>query len=880
MQDIFDLLLTPPGDLYYHLALLFTLQIFLSVAWGYRVRSGRSAEANRLLWAASGMLLGRVALVIASAVVGSGVLPAAALLPPLERFVDLTLIALAAWAFLSLFRHHRRLALALLTTVLLLAALTYVYFAATWPAAEANGFQYNTYWQSTAWDIASLLLAVAATLLLFFWPRPGQWLVAAALLAWTAGHLLQMLLVSTAPHLAGVARLANLVALPLLTAQAFQEALQHGPSPTPRVRANALAQPIALTQRVESATDLEAGLAAAIPDIAAYLGASTAAVGLPTTGAIPAIRIVASFPANNPPSYPLLLKSHTLLDAAANTRQPQQTDAATDHEAAFLLRRLGVREPGPLLVEPLANDQELVGMLLLGNPAGRETFSALQYEKANVIAQLLAAVLTRAARQRRTTRESQEMAASLREQDTIQAQRLTTLAQELDQARQETQEFARRATEFERMAERQRIRADELAELLHIREEEAREISTATPTAIYEEEIRQLTESRDAVQAELIQWKEHAQTLEAQIQQAQRQPSAPVPSKTQPASLSGILIADSRGNIILADPEAQRLTGRPASDLLGAPLYSAFSDPLWAQAVGQLIGETDPETNNSCTLRQNEQLIHVGLYRTTNGTDQPGNYVALLRSESWPDNHVEVITSLTQELRTPMTSIVGYTDLLLGESVGILGEGQRKFVQRIKANVERLNSLMNDLIGIMVIDAGRIELTAESVDITRVIEEVIMGLSTQFRERDLTVRLDMALELPPIQADRDSLYQIMLHLLSNACQCSRPGSQVLVSSLREESVEEGLIPNLVISIADTGGGIAPEDMPRVFQRFYRADNPLIAGLGDTGVGLAIAKALVEAHGGRIWVESVVDVGSTFRFILPLARKGVEIAGDG
>jgi signal transduction histidine kinase len=222
-----------------------------------------------------------------------------------------------------------------------------------------------------------------------------------------------------------------------------------------------------------------------------------------------------------------------------------------------------------------------------------------------------------------------------------------------------------------------------------------------------------------------------------------------------------------------------------------------------------------------------------------------------------------------------MTSILGYIDLLIGESVGILGETQHQFLQRVKANIERMGGLLNDLIKVTTIDAGHITLSPEAVDLINVIEEAIISLSTQFSERNVAVQMDMPSELPPIHADRDSLYQIVQHLLSNACQCSQADSQVLVRARLEEYGDriDGLPSYLFVSVADSGGGIVPEDQRRVFQRLYRADNPLIAGLGETGVGLSIAKALVEAQGGRIWVESEIGVGSTFSFILPLLLDG-------
>jgi signal transduction histidine kinase len=197
---------------------------------------------------------------------------------------------------------------------------------------------------------------------------------------------------------------------------------------------------------------------------------------------------------------------------------------------------------------------------------------------------------------------------------------------------------------------------------------------------------------------------------------------------------------------------------------------------------------------------------------------------------------------------------------------------QRQFLRRVKSNVERIKILLDDLIRVTAIDSGQVSLSPEPVNIIRVIEDAVMALSAQFSERDLTVQLDMPLEVPPVRADRDSLHEVVMNLLSNACNCSAPGATILVRArLQERGDQAPDLPDfLLVSVTDRGGGIAPADQARVFQRLYRADNPLIPGLGETGVGLSIAKTLVEAYGGRIWVESEEGVGSTFSFILPLS----------
>jgi signal transduction histidine kinase len=225
----------------------------------------------------------------------------------------------------------------------------------------------------------------------------------------------------------------------------------------------------------------------------------------------------------------------------------------------------------------------------------------------------------------------------------------------------------------------------------------------------------------------------------------------------------------------------------------------------------------------------------------------------------------EVIASITQELRTPMTSIAGYTDLLLGESVGILGAMQRQFLQRVKANIARMEGMLTDLVQITAIDTGQLKLAVAALDVTEMIKDAVMSVSTLFREREQSIRLELADNLPQLHTDRESLQQILQHLLSNAALCSPNQAEVVVRAQVPVEMPEYML----FSVADQGGGIEPEDRQRAFHRMYRADHPLVEGLGETGVGLSIAKALVEAQGGRIWVDSDMGVGSTFTFILPL-----------
>lgn len=232
----------------------------------------------------------------------------------------------------------------------------------------------------------------------------------------------------------------------------------------------------------------------------------------------------------------------------------------------------------------------------------------------------------------------------------------------------------------------------------------------------------------------------------------------------------------------------------------------------------------------------------------------------------------EVIASIAQDLRQPMSSIIGYTDLLLSESVGILGALQRKFLDRVKASTERMNGLVGNLVQITALDSGNVHITPEAVDLSAVIDQSIGETSGQLREKNIALRVDLANDLPRMHTDKDAIQQILTHLLSNAGAATPMEGEIALAAHLEN--QKDVEATVLVEVRDSGEGISEEDMPRVFSRLYRADNPLIQGVGDTGVGLSIAKTLTEALGGVIWVESKLGQGSTFRVRLPVVAKAI------
>ena len=871
LRDFVELITVPPGDMVYHLVTLFAIQLILGVAFGHWNRNRRDPTAIRLLVTGVGFAFTRTLLMFIAVLDRVGVLSSNIVLPPLEHFLDLVTLLLVVWTFLPILEQHSRMGVTLLLLTLLITIGIYAAFATLWPQAEAQSTVYNGYWQETVWEFLAMAVLGLALIAGVIWREDDWSLLTCLFTLWLTGHVLQFTVPFADSHTAGWVRLANLAALPLLASLAYRRVLNVPPAMGEDTTLEVI-DILEATQRIEATRDTEAALRPAASSIARALRADTVAIGLPVPGLTQKIRVVALHPSTSamPAHQELTLRvsRYPLLATAIKTGHLQHSITPhKDPAVAALYRRLGFKRPGPLLVQPLVDEGALLGIMVAGNPVSQQRWTTHDEQIFQAVGAAIVGALINASRLETTDRSA-----------------------ELQKALGEARSMAQRAAELEAKVERQRQRAEELATKLRLREQSAATQSqTIAESAIWQEEIHKLAEARAALKAELAKWKGQAEQLahskshlqnqlaqaQAELQDAQSQ-AAPAPA-VQPISsgLSGILVSDEHGNIILASQGARHLVGQFRSALVGTSLQALFTEPLWGQAVSSLLRkETQVGETTTVSLDMDNQMVRAELARLPGGTGWPGTLAVMFRPEEGVTVQNEMVVSLIHELRTPMTSITGYTDLLLGESAGILGEMQRQFLQRVKANIERMGGLLQDLVKVTAIDTGRVPLSPEPVDLINVIEGTITSLSAQFSERKLAVRMDMPPELPPVHVDRDSLYQTVLHLLSNACQCSEPDTEILIRARLEEYNDQigGMPDYLSVSVTDTGGGIAPGDQRKVFQRLYRADNPLVAGLGDTGVGLSIAKALVEANGGRIWAESEMGVGSTFSFVLPISSE--------
>ena len=231
----------------------------------------------------------------------------------------------------------------------------------------------------------------------------------------------------------------------------------------------------------------------------------------------------------------------------------------------------------------------------------------------------------------------------------------------------------------------------------------------------------------------------------------------------------------------------------------------------------------------------------------------------------------QILSTVTHELKAPLTGIVGYVDRLLEEhaTVGPLNERQLKYLQVMKKNSSRLSALIDDIMDISRIESGSLELTFAALDVLQEVSEVIQGMEDQVRDSGVRVRQDIPPELL-VKADQLRFGQIMTKLVSNACKYSSAGSTTTITA----GEKAGMVQ---IDVADSGMGIEEPDLPRIFEKFFRADSSSTNRIPGTGLDLFITRRLVEAQGGLIWFRSEPGVGSTFSFTLPAAHLAPGIA---
>jgi signal transduction histidine kinase/HAMP domain-containing protein len=245
---------------------------------------------------------------------------------------------------------------------------------------------------------------------------------------------------------------------------------------------------------------------------------------------------------------------------------------------------------------------------------------------------------------------------------------------------------------------------------------------------------------------------------------------------------------------------------------------------------------------------------------------------ANLRLQEHDRRRSKFLSVASHELRTPMTSIRGLVENMLDGLTGGLTDRQGYYLRRVDHNIERLTRMVNQLLDWSRLDMGRIELKTTPVDLAELVREVLDGFQVLVAEKNLTVRFDQTPDVPSIQADRDKLEQVLWNLVGNAVKFTPSGGEIRVT------IQQGDAGTVRFCVRDTGCGIAPEDLPHVFDEFSKVGSSLPQSQGAQ-LGLYITKSLIVLHGGRIEVESTPGAGSCFSVTLPIALSSPAVHSE-
>jgi two-component system phosphate regulon sensor histidine kinase PhoR len=318
--------------------------------------------------------------------------------------------------------------------------------------------------------------------------------------------------------------------------------------------------------------------------------------------------------------------------------------------------------------------------------------------------------------------------------------------------------------------------------------------------------------------------------------------------------IEGVVAADGRGHIVTANPAARRLLGYGATEALPdlPELFrlKAAREVVDAVLRGEPVEDRQLEMDDRVFLVNARPLPAGGAVLVLHDLTEMRRLEAVRR---------DFVANVSHELKTPLTSISGYAETLLGDNAD--AETTHRFLRTILSNARRMQRLVDDLLDLSRIEAGRWHPTLSEVDVAAVARECWAALAGRADSHQIELTLDVAPDAPTVEADLDAVRQILTNLMDNSLRYTPEGGRVICRTRRVRG-------GVAVSIRDNGSGITREHLPRIFERFYRADLSRSREEGGTGLGLAIVKHLVEAHGGRVTAESERGSGTTVTCLFP------------
>ncbi|HUG41267.1 MAG TPA: response regulator [Longimicrobiales bacterium] len=379
------------------------------------------------------------------------------------------------------------------------------------------------------------------------------------------------------------------------------------------------------------------------------------------------------------------------------------------------------------------------------------------------------------------------------------------------------------------------------------------------------------------------------------------------------SNIDALMTTDPRGIITDVNKQTEALTGRTRDELIGAPFKGCFTDPVRAEAGINRVLLEGKVTDYELTARARDGTLTVVSYNASTFHDRDRQLQGVFASardmtelkryeQTLQRTNVELeeasrmksefLANMSHELRTPLNAIIGFSELMKDGLVGGLSEQQERFVADIFSSGQHLLSLINDILDLSKVEAGKMELDLEPMSIAALLGDSLSIIREKAAQRHIRLELDADRELGTIEVDARKVKQVLYNLLSNAVKFSNDGGRVVLRAHRVGAEDVGRRAGswagrsfaaadsdfsefLRITVSDEGVGISEEGLHRLFQPFTQIDSGLARKFEGTGLGLAMVKQLAELHGGAVAMQSAEGEGSIFTVWLPMQAPGSE-----
>ncbi len=329
----------------------------------------------------------------------------------------------------------------------------------------------------------------------------------------------------------------------------------------------------------------------------------------------------------------------------------------------------------------------------------------------------------------------------------------------------------------------------------------------------------------------------------------------------------GLVVVDAEGKVIMMNPAAEKLLGESKKEKIGRRVLDNLKAEQLVSLVHDTPGREDKEIELVSAQAETKKVLRASTAVIENEYGQTVGMVSVLsditKQKKLDEMKSGFVASVSHELRTPLVAIDKSISMILQGEAGQVSETQQQFLSIAERNIKRLSLLINDLLDFSKLEAGRMQITRQAVPIEGVIQEAADGLNSWVKARSLRIEKKVQEGLPLADIDPSRVIQVLNNLMGNAIKFTPVDGLITVEAKLNAQNQ------IEVSVQDTGIGISKENLARVFDKFFQAGERVSTDINGTGIGLSIAKEIVELHAGRIWVESEQGKGTRFTFTLPV-----------